>query len=330
MKSLALAILVLISAAASGQTTQRASAIHTLIIVGEPGSPMYQRHYQARAQGFVGAANLAELRVGGGSPDTKTVVSGEPAGSGATAKQILAAVANLAAKAQPQDRLILVVLGHGSAGDGGVTLVTPGPDLQIKDLAAAVNAIQCQSQVILNFSASAGDALPLLAAPGRINIAGSSAGQVNDNDFAEFFLQEWTYHSATSVLELYNNAVLMWARWTVRQKMVGEEGKTGWNVEGKESAAIFKKLYDGADVPADRKFVDSPASAKADNPDPPLLPEPKPEWTNRRVITENPSMDDAGSKTPVSALTDKGFAAVTPSVDQPIGKVAAKTVLGTP
>jgi hypothetical protein len=287
-----------------------------VILVGAPGSPMYQRHYDDRAKRF--EAVLTKLGT------SVTVVSNKPA------SDVLTAVQKAAGDSTADEQFVLVIIGHGQVSDAGTTLITPGADLQIAKLAKALEAVKCRSQVILNFAANAGDALPLLAMPGRVNIAGSSQQQVNDNDFAEFVLQELEVNSKSPLLDVYNHAVEKWAKWTVRQKMVGEEGKTGWNVEGKESAAIFKKLYDAADVPADRKFVDSPASEKADNPNPPLLPEPKPVWTSRRVITENPSIDDAGSKTPVSALTDKGFAAVAATAEQPIGKVAAKTVLGMP
>jgi hypothetical protein len=287
-----------------------------VIVVGAPGSPMYQRHYDDRAKRFEAVLSKAGASV--------TIVNNKPAAD------VLAAVQKAAVESKSDEQFILVILGHGQVSEGGTTLVTPGADLQIAKLAKALEGVKCRSQIILNFAANAGDALPLLAMPGRVNIAGSSAQQVNDNDFAEFVLQELEANPKSPLLDVYNHAVEKWAKWTVRQKMVGEEGKTGWNVEGKESAAIFKKLYDAADVPADRKFAASPASEKPDDPNPPLLPEPKAEWANRRVIAENPSIDDAGSKTPVSALGEKGFAAVAPSKEQPIGKVAAKTVLGTP
>jgi hypothetical protein len=287
-----------------------------VIVVGAPGSPMYQRHYEDRAKRF--EAVLTKL---GGSV---TTVSNKPA------SEILAAVQKAAGDSKSEQQFVLVLIGHGQVGDGGTTLATPGADLQMAALAKTLEAVKCRSQVVLNFASNAGDALPLLAVPGRVNIAGSSAQQVNDNDFAEFALQELEANPKSPLLDVYNHAVEKWAKWTVRQKMVGEEGKTGWNVEGKESAAIFRKLYDAGDVPADRRYVASEASDKPDDANPPLLPEPKKEWTNRRVITENPSIDDAGSKTPVSALSEKGFAAVATTAEQPIGKVAARTVLGTP
>lgn len=284
-----------------------------VIVVGAPGSPMYQRHYDDRTGRFEAVLNKAGLEV--------TTVSNRPA------DDVLAALTRAAGEAKKDEQFVLVVLGHGSVSELGSTLATPGKDLSFARVGEALSGVKSRSQVVLNFAACSGDAMQHLVQPGRVNIASSGPQQVNDNDFVEFVLQELEANPRSPLLDVYNHAVEKWAKWTVRQKSA--EGG-GWSVEGKESAALFKKLYGGADVPADRRFTPTADADKADEPDPPLLPEPKPHWTGRRVVTEHPTIDDTAKGAPASALGEKGFVPVKPAADQPNGAVAAKTVLGTP
>jgi hypothetical protein len=304
-------IVLLFAAACFGQG-------RAVILVGTPGSPMYQRHYEDRVKRFDAVLKKA------GIADV-TTISNKPAA------EVLAGVKTAVGASKPDEQFVLVILGHGQAGDAGVTLVTPGADLQVSQLAEALKPLKSRSQVILNFAASAGDALPLLAQPGRVNLAAGSATQVNDNDLAEFVLLQLEADAKKPLLDVYNQAVLEWAKWTVRQKKATGEGAVGWLVEGKASAAISKKLYGGPDVPDDRKFAPSADADKPDQANPPLMSDGKPYWANRRLVTENPSIDDTGGKAPpASPLSEKGFTAVAPSSEQPNGAVAAKTVLGTP
>ena len=300
------------SPAASGQA-------YAVIVVGAPGSPMYARHYADRV------ARFTKVLADAGIPaDRLTIVP-----SDTTAPAIIDAVSKAVARPSAQDQFILIVIGHGESTEFGATLQVPGPDLHIQALADALKPLKAGSQIVLNFSASSGDSIKLLAQPGRINIAGSSPTQTNDNDFAEFFLQALEKKSGKqSLLDLYNTATQNFARWTVRQKMPEGEGQTGWNVEGRESTAIFKHLYDSPDVPANRKFTPSPASDATDVLDPPLIPESDKGWANRRLISETPSIDDTGAPdaAPASALSVKGFVAVAESPT--VGKLAAHTVLG--
>ena len=112
-------------------------------------------------------------------------------------------------------------------------------------------------------------------------VTSASAGQVNDSDFAEFFLQaletgvgrrsgEPRHRRRTAPVACwtaYNWAVLHTAEWTVRQRLSSQSGDArAGSVEGKQSAEIFQKLYSGPGVSPDRRFVPSPASEAPDGP----------------------------------------------------------------
>lgn len=294
---------------------------YAVVIVGAPGSPMYARHYTDRTSRFVAVLKNAGLDA---SRITTLSATENPSLSAA---EVTKALSGVVATLKPEDQFILVLMGHGAVADNSVTLMLPGPDLGAKAVAAELAKLKCRSQIVLNFSASAGDALALLGSRGRTNIAGSMPGQVNDNDFAEFMLQELEGKSS-DLLSAYNRATERYAKWIVRQKKPAEEGQVGWIVEGKESAALFKKLYGDADVSPERKFIASAESEKPDDPNPSVVADGSPAWINRRVVTESPAIDDTGAGAPATAMDAKGLKPVAPGKDSPVGAAAGKTVLG--
>ncbi len=290
-----------------------------VIIVGAPGTPMYARHYQDRAKRFEAVLRGAGLESG------RILTLADPSQS---ADAVLKSLREVVPTLKPDDQFVLILLGHGAVADNSVTLMLAGPDLEMKAVAAELGKLKSRSQVVMNFSASAGDAMALFALPGRINIAGGVAGQVNDNDFAEFVLRELEASPSASLLETYNRATERFAKWIVRQKQPPGEGQKGWVVEGSESAALFRKLYDADDVPAERRFFASDASGKPDDPNPPLTAQPTDHWSKRRVVTETPALDDVAKGAPATAIAAQGFTAVAPTTQAPVGAVAGKTVLG--
>lgn len=316
-----MSLLALVSVAlaqTTAPTTQRGK-LHALVIVGAPGTPMYARHYNDRAARFTDIlrnAGATQIDVLSATKD-KALHTGD----------VLQSLQQAAQSLKPEDQFVLVLMGHGAVAENSVTLMLAGPDLEMKSVAAELNKLKCRSQIVLNFSASAGDALALLGAPGRINIAGSMPGQVNDNDFAEFMLQALE-KGPTDLLSAYNGAAERYAKWVVRQKKPSEEGQVGWLVEGRESAQLFRKLYGEPDVSPERKFIPSPDSEKPDDPNVPVAPDASPAWFGRRVVTESPAIDDTGRGAPATAMDAKGLKPVAPGKDSPVGAAASKTVLG--
>ena len=162
-----------------------------LIVSGHPGNDLFARHYRDRIARFhkyftqhahVAAANITVLS--GGAAFKDAMVTGP-----ATLQKILAALAGLGKKVKPEDQFILVLLGHGATSEDGCTLMVPGPDIEVATMAEALNHIAALNQVVLNFASNSGDTIARLSRVGRAVVAASSPGQVNDSDFAEFFLQ---------------------------------------------------------------------------------------------------------------------------------------------
>ena len=354
-----------------------------LIVTGHPGNGLYARHYRDRTtrlhkyltgQARVTAANITVLsgpdKTGTGSEPSPfssaekgrrevpvPVLSGPRGDSGskdaivtapATAERILATLADLGKKVKPDDQFIFVLLGHGATSEESCTLMLPGRDIEFAAVAQSLDRIAARNQVVLNFASNSGDTLALLGHAGRVVVTASSPGQVNDNDFAEFFLQALENGAGDSgdeskatakgrpsdLLATYNWAVLHTAQWTVRQRLSTDPETPGWTVEGKQSAEVFQKLYSGPEVSADRRFVPSPASEQPDGPID-LVCTHDDSWAGRRLITEHPALDDRGGGNKaaakgVSALGDKGYQPLRATTPTEPGFLARQITLGDP
>ena len=314
---------------------------YALLVAGHPGNQLYTRHYRDRLTRFYNyltqRAHLARERISvlSGDADFREALVSGPA----TAASISTALADLAQRVQPDDQFILVVLGHGAATDESCTLMLPGPDLELRAVGEALDRLAAGNQVVLNFAANSGDALTRLARAGRVVVSASSPGQVNDSDFAEYFLQALETGAPDdsagaappaqplSLLAAYHWATLRTAQWTVRQKLSENPESPGWTVEGKQSADVFQKLYSGPGVSADRRFVASSASEQPDAPVE-LVNKQDQHWLFRRLITEIPLLDDLGDGRGATALGSKGYQPLNPSSPSKPGFLAGRVVLG--
>jgi len=320
-------------------STAPAGQCFVLMISGQPGNLMYARHYRERLTRFyayftrqarVPAANITVLS--GDAKFKDDMVTGV-----ATTKQITTTLAALAKNVKPDDQLIVIILGHGAVADDSCTLMLPGPDIEMAAFGEALNHISSANQVVLNFASNSGDAITHVSHPGRVIITANSVSQINDSDFAEFFLQALetgnpdgpVRQPQLSLLNAYNWAVLHTAQWTVRQKFSGDAEHPAWTVEGKDSAAIFKRLYGAPDVSPERQYLDSPEALQPDAPVD-LVNKMDAAGGARRMITETPALEDLGTGKPATSLSVKGYEPLLGSTSGEPGFLARRVVLGQP
>lgn len=337
--SFVLAVLLALSFSpqtALSQAAAQPARVHALLVAGSPGTPLFARHYQDWLSRFAACIrhaagkDLGELVILCDSLDL-------PGSAKVDVEAIKESLARLAAKAAPQDQFILVLLGHASSSGA---LVVPGPDLAPVDLAEFLKPLAARRQIVVQFSACSGAAIAPLARPGRIIITSNSALQTGDSDFAEFFLlalegkitnsatrpAESQSPSSRSLLSVFNMASHEYAQWITRQRQT--EG--GWVVEGRQSRAIFERLYGGESTPASRK-PDPNAPPAGEDVVLPLTPSVDAAfWTGRRLVTEQPLLEDAGGAEGVAALGGEGYKPVQPSSPEGAGALAQSTVLGKP
>jgi len=260
-------------------------------------------------------------------------------GKDATFEAITAAFGKLAARAGPQDQLVLFIVGHGEINGTAPTLSLAGPDPTARQLGALLNAFPAKNQVILNFSASSGDFLKVLSAPGRVNLTATSPTELEEPVFPEFFLRGLESKRAgagkngpITMLEAYNWAAQQTALWIGRWQQTGDPEQTDftqWKASGRETVEIFEKLYSSLptrklDPDSDRNAPDAPVD---------LVPpggEITADWASRRVVDEHAMLEDCGQGIGVSVVTDKGFQPILGQKQGDPGYLAAHTVLGQP
>jgi hypothetical protein len=313
---------------APATTPARAGQCFALIVTGQSGSKVYARrfadwtgrvHAYLTSNALIPAGNVVVL-----CGDKELVDKKAPmAGALATADSVAKAISEMSRRVAPQDQFVLVMIGHGSLCNSRPQFVLPGRQLDADQLGKALSVIQAKNQVILDFSGSSGDFLKVLASkyaqPGRVDIAATRGGEQADPVFCEFFLaglETGKAHGASALpqtpgapvaaaagaakagpvtlLEAFNWASYQSAQWISRQQ-IDDDGN--WVVKGKETVALFKKLYTGDEGEAGaRKMSDESDAA---GPDAVVdLANPKDVqtakvWDHRRIINEHATLDDA-------------------------------------
>ena len=217
-------------------------------------------------------------------------------------------------------------------------MILPGPDLTAEQLSSALAGIAAKNQIILNLSASSGDFLKSLVAPGRINLAATSPTELKEPVFAEFFLRgleskraDTDRKNSISLLKAYNWAAQQTVLWIARWKQTGsgEAPPILWKADGKETVAVFEKLY--PDIPgrkldpsSDRKSEDAAVEIQ------PPAGQLTAAWVGRRVVDEHAMIEDNGKETGVAALGEKGFQPILGEKANDPGYLAGQTILGRP
>jgi hypothetical protein len=197
----------------AGPPTLAAQETHALVVVGLGGSEEYREQFHNLSMELYTA--LTERY---GLPPDRVVLLGEkpelaPDRIRAVSSRdnILSSLAEIAARARPQDRVMIVVIGHGTAQGEEARVNLTGPDLSGPDLAVALSAFSTQPvAVILTESASGGFVQPL-SGPNRVIVAATrTVRERNFTEFARFFVQAVTgdgadldKDGAMSVLEAY-------------------------------------------------------------------------------------------------------------------------------
>lgn len=183
-----------------------AQQTHLLVITGVPGDEEHEQKFKKWATTVVDAAKKKEQL-----PDANiTTVSG----AGATKDAIDKAVTAIAARAKPNDNVIVLLIGHGSFNGQTAAFNIMGPDLTAPEWAKLMSKFSAQHVAFINTSSSSGAFLQPMAAPGRVVItATKTGGEKMDTSFPEFFVDAFADDAAdrdrnghVSVLEAFEYA----------------------------------------------------------------------------------------------------------------------------
>jgi len=174
-------------------------AAHVLVVSGIGGTPEYVELFYEQASGLVAAARerwgLPEDRVTWLSEDPSRA-PGRIAGR-STREALQAQIATLAGRVGSDDRVLIVLIGHGTATADGAKLNLPGPDLTGAELGAWLDALPTRSVAVVNTSSASGGFLPALAAEGRIVVTATrSAREAERTHFGGFFVEAFADEGA--------------------------------------------------------------------------------------------------------------------------------------
>ncbi len=168
-----------------------AQATHLLVVSGLGGDPAYADAFYRDGAALVDAAH-GRL----GLADSSVVFLAEdPARdpkrirARSTTENVARAIDDLARRSRPGDRVLVVLIGHGS-DDGEPRLNLPGPDLSAGALAHLLERLDGRQVAVVNTTSASGAFVAALARPGRIVITATrGAGERNETVFGRYFVQ---------------------------------------------------------------------------------------------------------------------------------------------
>lgn len=169
-----------------------AQETHALVIVGLGGTDSYRRLFIEYATELHDAFVQRD-----GIPDDHVTVLAERADLApavvrgrSTKENVVHAIGEIAARAAPGDRVLIVLIGHGTAqGDEG-RFNLPGPDLSAEELAAALAAFPTQTMAVVHTGSAGGGFIEPLSGPNRIVVSATrTVRERNATEFPRYFVE---------------------------------------------------------------------------------------------------------------------------------------------
>lgn len=171
---------------------------HLLVVAGLGGGESYTEAFTAWALELRRAA-VERHGVPAGQVTVLAEVPGaDPALSGESRRDdVEAALSALARRAGPDDRVMVVFIGHGSTRNGEARINLPGPDLTAADLAPLLDAVDAGHVAVVNTASASGPWVGALSRPGRTVVTATrTAGERNETRFGEYFSDAWSEDAA--------------------------------------------------------------------------------------------------------------------------------------
>lgn len=172
---------------------------HVIVVTGASGERAYAASFHAAASGLVDALVTKH----GLSPDDVTYLAEDPTRDtaridGKSSKQeVTRAIARVAERGRAGDRVMLVLIGHGSHAGGDSRFNLPGPDLTATELGVMVEPLKAMQVAVVNAASASGDFLPALSAKNRVVVtATKSSYERNETLFPRYFVAAFTTSGA--------------------------------------------------------------------------------------------------------------------------------------
>ncbi len=169
-----------------------AAQTHLVVITGLGGEPRYAAAFHEWATTFIDAA---EGRWG--VPESNVVylaekVETDPSriSTRSTRENVESTLRDLAGRAGHDDRIFVLLIGHGSMRDGESRFNLPGPDMMPAEFDALLEAFPTQMMVYVNAASSSGEFIATLSGERRVIITATRSGaERNQTLFAAYFVE---------------------------------------------------------------------------------------------------------------------------------------------
>jgi len=183
--------IIIAAALAASATAAQAqdAATHVLIVSGLGGEPPFSQSFAEWGAAVAGAATRKY-----GVPAANVVWLAEEKGvhalvrDRATKANVESALRAIATRAGAQDRVLILLIGHGTSQNGENRINLPGPDITGRELAALLQPLSTQQVAVVNTASASGGFIGDLAAPNRIVITATKSGfEQNEAVFGRHF-----------------------------------------------------------------------------------------------------------------------------------------------
>lgn len=193
----------------------RGQDAHLLVVVGIGGDPAYTERFLEWGT----TLRTAAMERYGLPAERAVLLAEDPALSDAVAgesrrERVEEELRALADRAAPGDRVLVVLIGHGSFRGAEANFNIPGRDLSAAEYAALLDALPTTEVALVNTASASGPYAELLAAPGRTVITATASGnERNETQFGRYFVAAWEgdeadldKNGAVSLLEAFQYA----------------------------------------------------------------------------------------------------------------------------
>lgn len=208
------AMLVAAMLAAAAPLHAQSPSIHLLVVTGAGGDAEYKARFldegatlarAATTRLGLPAANVTWLA----EDSTRAGASGRSSRDG-----VQRALAALAGRARGDDRVVVVLIGHGSSTGGQARFNLPGPDVTAAEMRTMLEPFGARTVAVVNASSASGDWVKALSGPNRVVVTATKSGsEGNATTFAGPFVRalaeggaDVDKDGATSLLEAYDFA----------------------------------------------------------------------------------------------------------------------------
>ena len=183
--------LLLISVPPFPRALLEAQETRLLIVSGLGGDPQYSEQFVEWGLEMADAAEAAGI-----PPDNILFLAEDPeAAPGridarSTREEVERAVQELREGTASEDRILILLIGHGSGSGPDSRVSIPGPSLRASEYALLLEQLSPRTVALVNVASGSGDFIPVLAGAGRIVVTATrSSRQRNAAIFGGYFVE---------------------------------------------------------------------------------------------------------------------------------------------